>query len=40
MSVCLSGYAFRRALTRGADIWHQGRDRQPEVHYGVFEATR
>ena len=30
--VCLSGYAFSRALIYGADIWQVGRGRQPEVY--------
>ena len=29
--VGLSSYAFRRALTDGADIWQVGMGRQPEV---------
>ena len=36
-SVCLSGYAFRRALTYGADICQVGRGQSWSLGHGISE---
>ena len=40
MSVCLSCYAFGRALTYGAETWHGGRVWRAGGNRQLFVATR
>ena len=37
--VCMSGYAFRRALRYRAETWHGGRGQAHEVCGHIFKAT-